>query len=80
MRATLFRGALVAGTMTSLPIFGHTEAALGDLTFEGENDLQMKKLKMLQKLDKNTFQISYLGLNLAKGKASKTGSEVALRI
>ena len=57
--------------MTSLPLFGHTKAALGDSTFEGENDLQMKIFKMFQKLDRNTFPMSYLGLNLAKGKALK---------
>ena len=37
----------------------------------GENGLQMHKLKMFQILDRNTFPMSYLGLNLAKGKVSK---------
>jgi len=27
--------------MTFLPLFGHTEAALGDSNFEGSNELQM---------------------------------------
>ena len=65
-------------TMTSLPLFGHREAALGDFTFEGAHDLQMKMLNMFQKLDRKTFTMSYLGLDLANGKASKTGCESVL--
>lgn len=65
--------------MTSLPLFGHIEATLEDSRFEGGNDLQMKKFKMLQKLDRKIFTMSYRGLNLAKGKASKISCEVALR-
>jgi len=65
--------------MTSLPLFGHTEVALGDFTFDGENDLQMQKFKMFQKLDRNTFPMRYLWLNLDKGKASKNGYEAVLR-
>jgi len=49
---------------TSLPLFGHTEAVLGDSTFERANDLQIQKLKMFQKLDRNTFPMSYLGLRV----------------
>jgi len=64
--------------MTSLPLFGHTEAALGDFSFEGGNYLQMKKFKLFQKLDRNTFPMSHLGLNVAKGKASKSGWKAAL--
>ena len=30
-------------TMTSLPLFGHTEVALGDSSFEGANELQIQK-------------------------------------
>jgi len=48
--------------MTSLPLFEHTKAALGYFTFEGANDLQIKKCKMFQKLDRNTFPMSYIGL------------------
>jgi len=50
---------------------GTQEETLGDSTFEGGIDLQMKKLKQFQKLDKNKFPMSSLGLNLAKGKTSK---------
>lgn len=64
---------------TSLPLFGHTGSSLGS-TFEGGNDLQMKNLKMFQKLDRNTFIASYIGLNLVKEKDSKIWSEAALRI
>lgn len=64
--------------MTSLPIFGNTEATLEDFNFEGENDLQMQKFKLLQKLDLNTFPMSDIGLNFAKGKASKSGWKVVL--
>lgn len=66
--------------MTSLPLFGHKETALGDFTCERENEIQMKKFKMFQKLDKKTFRMRYIGLNFARGEASKSGCEVALRI
>ena len=66
--------------MTSLPLFGHTEVALGYFRFEGENEFQMKKLKLFQKLDRKTFPTRYLGLNLVKGKASKVWFEKALHI
>jgi len=59
--------------------FGNIEVALEDSTFEEVNDFQMHKLKMFQKLDMETFPMSYLGLNLAKRKASKISCEVALR-
>ena len=64
--------------MTSLPLFGHTEATLEDFTFEGENDIQMQKFKMFHKLNRKAFQMSHFGLNLAKGKSSKIGSEAVL--
>jgi len=64
--------------MTSLPLSGHTKVALGDSIFEGSNDLQMKKFKMLKKLDRKTFPMSYHGLNLSKGKASKSGWKATL--
>ena len=64
--------------MTSLPLFVHIEATLDDVTFEAENDLQMQKFKMFQKIDRNNFPMSYLGLNLDKGRASKSSCEVVL--
>ena len=64
--------------MTSLPLFGRTEVALGDSTIACANDLQMQKFKLFLKLDRNTFPMGYFELNLAKGKASKSSSEVIL--
>ena len=41
-------------------------SSLGDSSFEGENDLQIQKFKMSRKLDRNSFLMSYLVVNLAK--------------
>ena len=64
--------------MTFLPLFGHTEAVLGESTFEGSNKLQMKKFLLFWKLYLNIFPMSYHELNLDAEKASKRDLKVAL--
>ncbi len=41
------------------------KSSLGRFHFWGENDLQIKKFKMLQKLDRKIFQMRYIGLCLS---------------
>ena len=58
--------------MTFLLLFGHTEAVLGESTFEMSNKLQMKKLQVVWKVELKTFQMSYHGLNLDARKCPKS--------
>ena len=60
--------------------FATQEAVLGESTFGGENELQIRKIKLFQKLDRQGFPTSQLEPNLETRKASKTGPEVELRI
>ena len=66
--------------MTSLPLFGHTEAALGDFTFDRANELQIEKLKIFRKVDLTVFPTSYPTLTLDISKVVKSLIEVALCI
>jgi len=66
--------------MTFLPLFGHTEAVLGESAFEGSNEIQMMKLKMHWKEDSNIFPMSYHELNLDTFKASKMDHQKSLCI
>jgi len=49
---------------------------LGGLNFDRENELQMQKFKMFQKLYGQIFLTSYCGPNFDIGKASKSAIEV----
>ena len=66
--------------MTFLPPFEHTEAVLGESTFEGSNELQMKKFQVFWKADMNIFPMGYHEINLDVGKTSKRDLKVVLRI
>ena len=65
--------------MTFLPLFGHIEATLGELSFEGSNELQMQKFQVFWKFNLNKFLMSYHGCNLDARKVSKRDLKVALR-
>ena len=48
------------------------EAILVESTFEGSNQLQIRKFKVFKKLDRQGFPKSYLGFDLVVRKASKS--------
>ena len=66
--------------MTFLPLFGHTEAVLGESSYEGSNELQMQIFQVFGKLDLNTFPMSYHGINLDAWKAFKRDLKVVPRV
>lgn len=60
-----------------LPLFELQKAALGEMTFEGSNQLQIKKFQWGWKLDSHTFPMSYLAPDLDTGKALKQSCQCA---
>ena len=56
------------------------EPVLGESTFEGGNDLQIRKFKVFQKLDRQGFPTSYRGPDLDEWKPTKSILEAALCI
>jgi len=65
--------------MTFLPLFGHTEKVLGESSFKGSNELQMKKCYVFPKVELKTFPMNYHELNFQAGKTFKRDLKVALR-
>lgn len=66
--------------MTFRKFFGHTKAILGESTFEGSNELQMKKFQVVWKVDLNKFPMGYHEINLDVGKAPRRDLKVELCI
>ena len=60
--------------------FSTKEAILGESNFGGENELQIRKIKLFQKLDRQGFSTSQPSPDLDTRKASKIGLEMVLRI
>ena len=74
------RGQKTAKSALSATFFATQEVVLGESTFGGENELQIRKIKLFQKLDRQGFPTSQLTLDLDTKNASKTLLEMALRI
>jgi hypothetical protein len=66
--------------LTFCPYFELQKAVLGEMTFEGSNQLQIQKFRWGWKVDSQTFPTSYLAPDLDTGKALKQASQCALPV
>ena len=65
------KGSKCMQILTFCPFFEFQKVVLGDLIFEGSNQLQIQKFQLGWKLDFQTFPTSYPAPNLDFGKALK---------
>ena len=63
--------------LTFCPFFELQKAVLGEMTFEGPNQLQIQKFQWGWKVDSETFPMSYLAPDLDTGKALKQSFQCA---
>ncbi len=63
--------------LTFCPYFELQKAVLGEMTFEGSNQLQIQKFQWGWKVDSQTFLMSYLAPDLDTGKALKQSCQCA---
>jgi hypothetical protein len=63
--------------LTFCPFFELQKAALGEMTFEGSNQLHIQKFQLGWKLDSQTFRKSLLLLHLDTWKCPKSGPKGA---
>ena len=63
--------------LTFCPFFELQKAALGEMTFEGSNQLQIQKFRWGWKVDSQTFPTSYLAPDLDTRKAFKHSCQCA---
>ena len=63
--------------LTFCPFFELQKAALGEMTFEGSNQLQIQKFQWGWKVDSQSFPMSYLAPDLDTRKALKHSCQCA---
>ena len=63
--------------LTFCPLFELQKAVLGELTFEGSNQLQIQKFHLSWKVDSQTFPMSYLAPDLDNRKTLKNSCKGA---